>query len=130
MEPHNPFSTMSSTRSPITWVCGGSRPRSTPSMTSMDRPCTADQAKYSAAGRRCGGSTSACTSPVERHAEQLERIQTAAAGHLGIGFAAPVASRPERRAEQSGLGQRETQIAGADRAQADTGEISRIALVT
>ena len=51
-----------------------------PSMSSMARPCTADQARNSAPGRRSTGQHAGFDHPVQRGPEQLERIQAAVPG--------------------------------------------------
>jgi hypothetical protein len=60
---YSPRSTMSRRRPAISLASPGPAPRSGPSMRSMARPWTADQARNSAPGRRAAGRTPASTRP-------------------------------------------------------------------
>ncbi len=102
------FSTMSSRRWPTCSICGPITLRSGPSMTSMARPCTADQARNSAPGRRSAGpgaggrfclGVAACPSPAQLHRDSREDARGAgkrfprrlrAGGFLALEMQAPV----------------------------------------
>ncbi len=92
------FSTMSSRRWPTCSICGPITLRSGPSMTSMARPCTADQARNSAPGRRSAGpgaggrfclGVAACPSPAQLHRDSREDAR--GAGNAFPGACGPAA---------------------------------------
>ncbi len=127
---HRPFSTMSIRRPPICSICGPRIGPSGPSMTSMARPCTADQARNSAPGRRSGDITPAPTSlsiaaPSSSNGSSPLCPLRSAIARRTLGSCLQIVRGPEGRAEQPALRLRKAQVAGADRAQVGAGEFGR-----
>ena len=97
-------------------------PRNGPSISSMARPRTADQARYSASWATLGRQRAGSDEPVKRRAQQFKGIEPAIPGLGRIRLDRACISDREGGAEQSRLFLRKAQIGGPYRTQARTSE--------
>ena len=117
---------MSSRRCPTCCICGPMTGPSGPSITSMAKPCTADQARNSAPGRRSAGNTPALTRPSSATPSSWNGSRPpgpALAGSAGRFF--QVVGGAKGSTKQAGLRLRKTQIAGAHCPYCGTGCVRR-----
>ena len=91
-------------------------------MTRKARPWTADQARYSARGRRLRGEEAVQDHQVEGVAEELEGVEAAGAGLCLVVVADDWLCVREGGAEEAGLVEREGEVADADGTEAGAGE--------